>query len=50
MSLPANGINQIIPFSELDFIDKFEPLVCFIYYLETDLVFVVVPLPSLLNA
>lgn len=49
MSLPANGINQIIPFSELDFIHKFEPL-CFIYYLETDLVFVVVPLPFLINA
>lgn len=44
------GINQCIPFTELDFIHNFEP-VCLIYYLEMDLIFVpVIPLLLLIYA
>lgn len=35
MPLPSNGLNQIIPFGELDFTHKLEP----IYHLEMDLIF-----------
>lgn len=41
MPLPANGENQIILFSEFDLIHKSEHL-CFISYLETDLICVVI--------